>query len=192
MFKYTATFLIAAMAASASLAVSIPAEHRPQEPAAEPSNVVVHKKHVKPDKIVFMSEVSSSHGDGDGENGGGGIGLLELGTSGLLEVLSAPKKIIGAVVGFVIGKLKSVNLKKLVKIALLAAVVTVLGAVAAVSVAGLVSIVSAVCAVLPYLRFVFGGHHHHQQGESTSESQIDLVSEFMMSALEKYDVKRKA
>ncbi|XP_060854161.1 uncharacterized protein LOC132932015 [Rhopalosiphum padi] len=190
MFKFTVAFLIAAMAASASLAVSIPAEHRPQEPAAEASNMVVHKKHVKPDKIVFMSEVSSSHGEGEGDNGGGS-GLLELGMSGLLEALSAPKKIIGAVAGFVIGKLKSLDLKKLVKIALLAALVTVLGAVAAVAVAGLVSIVSAVCAVLPYLRFVFGGHHH-QQGESTSESQIDLVSEFMTSALEKYDVKRKA
>ncbi|XP_025205591.1 uncharacterized protein LOC112601921 [Melanaphis sacchari] len=191
MFKCTSAFLIVALAASVSLAVSIPTEHRPQEPTAEPSNVVVHKKHIKPDKIVLMSEVSSSHDDGEDDNGGSG--LLELGMSALLEAVSTPKKIIGAVAGYVIGKLKSLNLKKLVKIALLAALVTVLGAVATVAVAGLVSIVSAVCAVLPYLKFVFGGHHHHHhKGESTSESQIDLVSEFMMSALEKYDDKRKA
>lgn len=191
--RYTATFMIAAMAASASLAVSIPTEHRPQEPAAEASNVVMHKKHVKPEKIVFMSEVSSSH-EGEGENGsgGGGSSLLELGMSGLLEAVSAPKKIIGAVAGFVIGKLKSLNLKKVVKIALLAALVTVFGAVAAVSVAGFVSIVSVVCSVLPYLRFVFGGAHPYHKDESTSESQVDLVTEFMMSALEKYDGKRKA
>lgn len=181
--------MIAAMAVSASLAVSIPAEHRPQEPAADASNVVVHKKHIKPDKIVFMSEVSSSHDEGESEGGSGGA-LLELGLSGLLEAVSAPKKIIGAIASFVIGKFKSVNLKKLVKIALLGALVTVLGAVASVAVAGLVSIVSAICAVLPYLRLVFGGHHH--KGESTSESQDDFVSEFVMGALEKYNVKRKA
>lgn len=182
--------MIAAMAVSASLAVSIPAEHRPQEPAADASNVVVHKKHIKPDKIVFMSEVSSSHDEGESEGGSGGGALLELGLSGLLEAVSAPKKIIGAIASFVIGKFKSVNLKKLVKIALLGALVTVLGAVASVAVAGLVSIVSAVCAVLPYLRLVFGGHHH--KDESTSESQDDFVSEFVMGALEKYNVKRKA
>lgn len=189
--RYTATFLIAAMAASASLAVSIPTEHRPQEPAADASNVVMHKKHVKPEKIVFVSEVSSSH-EGENGSGGGGSSLLELGVSGLLEAVSAPKKIIGAVVGFVIGKLKSLNLKNVVKISLLAALVTVFGAVAAVSVAGLVSIVSVVCSVLPYLRFVFGGAHPYHKDESTSESQVDLVTEFMMSALEKYDGKRKA
>lgn len=182
--------LIAAMAVSASLAVSIPTEHRPQEPAADSSNVVVHKKHVKPDKIVFMSEVSSSHDEGASEGGGSGSALLELGLSGLLEAVSAPKKIIGTIASFVIGKLKSVNLKKVVKIALLGALVTVLSAVASVAVAGLVSIVSAVCAVLPYLKLVFGGHHH--KGESTSESQDNLVSEFVLSALEKYNVKRNA
>ncbi|KAE9534575.1 hypothetical protein AGLY_008665 [Aphis glycines] len=181
------------MTASASLAVSIPTEHRSQEPAVEASNVVMHKKQVKPEKIVFMTEVSSSH-EGDGENGSGSgsSSLLELGMSGLLEAVSAPKKIIGAVAGFVIGKLKSLNLKKVVKIALLAALVTVFGAVAAVSVAGLVSIVSVVCSVLPYLKFVFGGAHPYHKDESTSESQVDLVTEFMMSALEKYDGKRKA
>jgi len=83
-----------------------------------------------------------------------------------------------------------VNLKKLVKISLLSALVTVLGAVASVAVAGIVSIVSAICAVVPYLKLVFGGHHH--KGESTSESQDDLVSEFVMGAFEKYNVKRKA
>ncbi|XP_015379732.1 PREDICTED: uncharacterized protein LOC107173639 [Diuraphis noxia] len=199
MFKFTVTLLITAMAASASLAVSIPVEHRPQEPAADSSNVVMHKKHVKPDKVVFMSEVSASHvgegGSEDGNEGGndGGSGLLELGLSGLLEVASAPKKIIGAIASFVFGKLKLLDLKKLVKITMLAALVTVLGAVASVAVAGFVSVVTVVCTVLPYLKFVFGGHHH--KGESTSESQIDLVSEFMMGALEKYSNnsnKRKA
>lgn len=180
------TLLIAAMAVSASLAVSIPAEHRPQEPVADASKVVVHKKHVKPDNIVYMSEVSSSHSEDESSGVGG---LLELGLSGLLEAVSVPKKIIGAIGGFVIGKLKSMNLKKLVKITLLAALVTVLGAVASVAVAGLVTIVSAVSTVLPYLRFVFGGHHN--KGESTSESQVDVVSEFLMGALEKYNVKRK-
>ncbi|XP_022170494.1 uncharacterized protein LOC111033869 [Myzus persicae] len=189
MSKYTVTLLIAAMAVSTSLSVSIPAaavEQRPQEPAADSSNLVVHKKHVKPDKIVFLSEILSPHDEGEG----GGSGLLELGLSGLMEAISAPKKIIGAICSFVIGKLKSLDLKKLVKISLLAALVTVLGAVASVAVAGLVSIVSVVCTVLPYLKFVFGGHHH--KDESASESQIDLVSEFVMGALDKYKVKRKA
>lgn len=191
------TLLIAAMAASASLAVSIPTEHRPQEPAADSSNVVMHKKHTKPEKIVFMSEVSSSShvsegGSESGSEGGsdGGSGLLELGLSGLLEVASAPKKIIGAIASFVFGKLKFLDLKKLVKITMLAALVTVLGAVASVAVAGFVSVVTVVCTVLPYLKLIFGGHH--QKGESTSESQIDLVSEFVMGAIEKYSDKRKA
>ncbi|KAL5241872.1 hypothetical protein ACI65C_009282 [Semiaphis heraclei] len=181
------------MAASASLAVSIPTEHRPQEPAADSSNVVMHKKHTKPEKIVFMSEVSSSShvSEGGSESGSeGGSGLLELGLSGLLEVASAPKKIIGAIASFVFGKLKFLDLKKLVKITMLAALVTVLGAVASVAVAGFVSVVTVVCTVLPYLKLIFGGHH--QKGESTSESQIDLVSEFVMGAIEKYSDKRKA
>lgn len=177
------------MATSASLAVSIPIEHQPlQEPAADSSNVVVHKKHAKPDKIVFMSEVSP-HADEDGEVGQ--RGLLDSGLSGLVGAVGLPKKIIGTVAGFVFGQLKSINLKKLVKISLLAALVTVLGAVAAVSVAGLVSMVSAVCTVLPYLKLVFGGHH--TKDESASESQVDLVSELVLGALEQYGGgKRKA
>ncbi|XP_026807144.1 uncharacterized protein LOC113549860 [Rhopalosiphum maidis] len=182
MFKYT-VMIAAVVVVSASLANCVPAnssrtaanQYDPMFGAA-----TVHKnKHVKPDNHQPMFAAEQQNG---------GSGLLESGLSHLLEAISVPKKIIGSAVSGVVGLLKSVDLKKVIKIALIGGAVVVLGAVAAAGAAGIAAIVTAVYAVLPYYRFFFGGN----KGGEATDSEMDVISEFVLSAFNKYDSQHRA
>ncbi|XP_060852773.1 uncharacterized protein LOC132930754 [Rhopalosiphum padi] len=182
MFKYT-IMIAAVVVVSASLANSVPANSSPMvanqyDPMFGAATAVHKNKHVKPDnhQPMFAAEPQNAVGN-----------LIESGLSHLLEAISVPKKIIGNAVNGVVGLLKSVDLKKVIKIALIGGAVVVLGAVAAAGAAGIAAIVTAVCAVLPYYRFFFGGH----KGEAT-DSEMDVISEFVLSAFNKYDSQHKA
>jgi len=139
-----------------------------------------HSQHVKPEHHSLFASESHS---GQSNNGGS---LLESGLSGLLEAISIPKKIVSSLVGKVFGLLKSINLKGLIKIALVGGAVVLLGAVAAAGAAGIAAVVALVSAALPYFRFFFGGH----KGEA-SDSEMDNISEFVLSAFNKYDSQHK-
>lgn len=160
-----------------------------KQPSAEASHVVAHKKQ-RPEKFVYVSEPVREEG-----------GLIESGLSGLLSVIGLPRKVLGAVVGFVYGKIRSLGVKNLLKIALVAGLITVLGAVAAViavSVAGLVSVVSGLCAAAFY--FVGGGGggnggHGGYDGDAVgqaSELRMDSITDFVMNAFDKYESLEKA
>jgi hypothetical protein len=182
--------VILALAVSAALAVNIQQDFQQQkQPSAEASHLVAHKKQ-KPEKFVYVSEPVR-------EEGGG---LIESGLSGLLSVIGLPKKVLGAVVGFAYGKIRSMGVKNLLKTALVAGLITVLGAVAAVvavSVAGLVSVVSGLCAAAFY--FVGGGggangggHGNGDAYGQASESRMDSITDFVMTAFDKYESLDKA
>lgn len=180
---------VAALTACASAAVhmpnTVPAASAPksaanagdsmQEPIAQGTNVIAHK-HRQPEKIVYVSHGVQAHKNS---------GLLEAGLYSVLEFASIPKKLVGVIVGYVAGKLKTINFKGLLKYALIGAVITVLGAVAAVAVAGLVSIASCIYALLPYAKLLLGlGGGKHS---GISESHLDNMSEFVLGAFDKYD-----
>ncbi|KAF0753656.1 Uncharacterized protein FWK35_00035677 [Aphis craccivora] len=177
--------IAAAVVVSASLASSVPAnssraaanQYDPMSGAA----TIFHKskQHVKLDQrqSLFSSESSNGQSNHAGSN------LLESGLSALLEAISIPKKIINSA----IVQLKSIDLKKFVKIALIGVAVVVLGAVAAAGAAGIAAIVTAVSAALPYIRFFFG----HNKGQA-SDSEMDAISEFVLDAFDKYDHQHKA
>lgn len=170
--------MIAALAVSASLAVSV-AERK--EPTAEASRVVAHKHHA-PENYAYVSEAVG----GPSSSSSSAHGLAEIGLAGLLDVISLPKKYLGAAAAVVVAKLKTLDTKKLLKGALLIALVTVLGAVAAVAVAGLVSLVSGICAIAPYLRFFMGG----VGGGEMSETNIDSIGNFVLGAFNKYEMQQ--
>lgn len=172
--------IIAAVTVSVSLAGSIP-DAAAQEPIVAATNIIVHKKHVKPEKPVYVAEMN------DSSNDSGISWLLNSGLLSLLDAVSMPKKLIGGAISYVATKIKSLDVKKLLKTALVAALVTVLGAVAAVAVAGLVSVVSGVCAVMPYVRFFFG-----DKGSDMSDSHMDTLTEFVLGAFNKYESHHKA
>ncbi|CAH1724187.1 uncharacterized protein LOC114129480 [Aphis gossypii] len=182
MFKYT---IMIAVVVSASLANSVPTNssaaaanrYDPMSGAA----TILHKskQYVKPDQRQSLFSYESSNG----QSNHGGHHLLESGLSGLLEAISIPKKIIGSVVSL----LKTIDLRKLVKIALIGGAVVVLGAVAVAGAAGIAAIVTAVGAAIPYIRFFFG----HNKGQ-VSDSEIDVISEFVLDAFNKYDHQHKA
>lgn len=157
-----------------------------QEPSMAGTSVVAahSKKHSRPDRIVFVAEAK----DQRLQRGSDGSGLLKTGLISLLGAIGAPKKLLTAVIGYVIGKLKQLNIKHLLKTTLVGALVTVLGAIAAVAVAGLVSLVSGICAVLPYIKLIFGG----QSDASDSSSHMDSVTEFVLGSFNKYDEEHKA
>lgn len=157
-----------------------------QEPSMAGNSVVAayHKKHSRPDRIVFVAEAKDQRLQRESD----GSGLLKSGLLSLLGAIGAPKKLLTAVIGYVINKLKQLNIKHILKTTLVGALVTVLGAVAAVAVAGLVSVVSGICAVLPYIKFIFGG----QSDASDSSSHMDTVTEFVLGSFNKYDEEHKA
>ncbi|XP_026807811.1 uncharacterized protein LOC113550286 [Rhopalosiphum maidis] len=119
----------------------------------------------------MFGAATSVHKDKQGHHGGGN--LLESGLSGLF---------------------KSFNLKKVVKTALIVGAVVVLGAVAAAGAAGIAAIVTAVSAALPYFRFFSGGHKSHNgpKGGKSSDSEMDVIGEFVLGAFNKYDSQHKA
>ncbi|XP_025205547.1 uncharacterized protein LOC112601899 [Melanaphis sacchari] len=191
MFKYTVV-IAAVVVVSASLANSVPANSSPTsanlfDPMIGAATAAHKNKHVKPDHHQPMFAPEPYNGQRNNRGGGGGSSVLESGLSALLEAISIPKKIIGSVIGSVVDLLKSVDLKKLIKIALIGGAVIVLGAVAAAGVAGVAAVVAAVSAAIPYIRFFFGGH----KGEA-SDSEMDLISDFVLSAFNKYDSLHKA
>lgn len=167
----------------ASLASSVPAtstaanKFDPMTAAA----TSLHSKHAKLEhRQMFGSEANNGqHNEGN---------LLELGLSKLMEAISIPKKVIGSLVNKLGGFLKTVDLKKLIKIALVGGAVILLGAVAAAGVAGISAVVAMVSSALPYYRFFFGGHN---KGDVT-ESEVDVISEFVLDAFNKYDSQYKA
>lgn len=169
----------------ASLASSIPATstqtaaNKLDSMTAEATSL--HSKHAKlQHRQIFGSEANNGqYNEGS---------LLELGLSKLMEAISIPKKVIGSLVNKVAGFLKTVDLKKLIKIALVGGAVILLGAVAAATVAGISAVVAMVSSALPYYRFFFGGHNN---GDVT-ESEIDVISEFVLNAFNKYDSQHKA
>lgn len=198
--------MIAALAVSASLAVSVvtPAAER-KEPVAEASRIVAHQQHYVTDKYGYAFAAgggpSPSHYGGQpltaqvgpsqvGQSQTGSsssIGLAGYGVAGLLDVMRLPKKYLGIASSVVVGALKSLDAKKLLKAVLLVALVTVLGAVAAVAVAGLVSLVTGLCAIAPYLKFFMGS----DTGE-LSDSHLDSIGNFVLGAFNKYEMQHKA
>lgn len=164
--------MIAVVAVSVSLAVSVPDS---REPSAASSNIVAHKKQ-------FEAKGSQQNGHGGGKVSSGGL-------SRGFGLFSLPKKLVGAVTGAVGGLLKSLGEKNLLKAAKLAALVAVLGTVAtvgAVAIAGLVSVISAICGVVLYVKYLLGTGN----GYATSDSidlHIDNVSDFVNSAFNQYE-----
>lgn len=171
--------------ALASLANSVPATSTQTAAnkfdAMSSAATSIHGKHVKPEHhALFASEAYS----GQSNNGGS---LLESGLSGLFEAISIPKKIVGSLIGKVFNHLKSIDLKRLIKIGLVSGVVVLVGAVAAAGAAGIAAVVALVSAAIPYFRFFFGSH----KGE-VSDSEMDNISEFVLGAFNKYDIQHKA
>ncbi|XP_022170502.1 uncharacterized protein LOC111033875 [Myzus persicae] len=178
MYKYTVMMIAAVVVVLASVpATSAQAAANKFNPMSAAATSV-HSKHVKNEnRQIFASEAYNEQSNNVGSQ------LL----SGLLEAISIPKKIASALISKVSDLLKSVDLRKLIKIALIGGAVIVLGAVAAAGVAGIAAVVALVSAALPYFRFFFGGH----KGEA-SESEIDVISEFVLNAFNKYDSQHKA
>lgn len=176
-----AVAVVAAVAVSVSLAGNVP-DTKDLNTAS--TNQIIGPKTVhRPDKIIFVSEMPH------GSHNTVGVGLLDSKMVGLLEAISIPKKIATTVVKFVVDKVKSVGVKKLLKTAILGTLATGLGAVAAAALAGLASVVSVVCTVAPYLTSIFAifsgkGHGHRQ---SDHQSHMDAVSNYAYGAYNQYD-----
>lgn len=148
-----------------------------QEPVAAATQLS-HQQKQKPGKVVVVAEVKPAEPS-----------LLE---ATLYKLIKAPKKLIGAVAGIIIGKLKSVSAKGLIKTALLAGLVTVVATVAAVgilSVGGLVAAVTGICATVLHFKSFLGVGGEGGVAGRTAESQIDEISQFVLGAFDKYGEK---
>ncbi|XP_022182438.1 uncharacterized protein LOC111042205 [Myzus persicae] len=95
--------------------------------------------------------------------------------------------LVGSLVGKVFGHLKSLGLKKLIKITLVGGAMLLVGVVAAAGAASISVVSTLVGAVLSYFRSFFGGHR-----AKTSDFEIDGISEFVLGAFNKYDSLHKA
>lgn len=188
------TIVIVALAVSAAFALNVPEQQQQQQQQMyrhpqqqrqrvqqqqqvlrDPMVAAASSKH-KPDKVVYVTEVKEEPCDD----------LLE---TALYKLIKVPKKVFGAVASLIGGKLKSLNAKGLIKAALLAGLVAV-AAVAVITVAGLVSAITGVFATAAQFKnYLFGGGDaEDHQGEA---SQIDLATEFLRSAFDKYGEKQQ-